>query len=442
NFLWGAAFSHHQTEGKTGGGENGDWFEFSNPANGKKSPIENGDTANVAVDFWNRYPEDITIARDLSLNTLRTSVSWEKIEPRQGEFNQEVMDHYKKIFAEMKAKGLRPMISFHHFTHPKWFHQQGGWLNPKSAEWYVNYTRFVVQNLKEVCDLWMSFNEPMVLVQMGYLSALIPPMKASVEDAYEAAWNTARAHLMVVEMVHSIQGVPDNKPGSPIKGVGLAYAFSYFEPHNKNSAKDKLAVQVLSELVNWAWLDSIQSGRLEFKIPKNIYSKTLNRDLFAGGKKSISPKFDWIGLNYYSRWLIKYNPLSKIQVEWVTAPGPKGDNGWQFHPEGLGILMKQVTQKYPYPLIISENGMADASDAQRQKLIVDAMSTMDSALKDKIDLRGYYHWSLMDNFEWLHGYRFKFGLVEIDFKNNLKRMPRKSGYVYRHEISKRPMTVE
>ena len=438
NFLWGAAFSHHQTEGKTGGSENGDWYQFSNPGKGKKSPIENGDTANVAVDFWNRYPEDLRLAKNLSLNTIRTSVAWEKIEPRQGEFNHEVIQHYRKIFLEMKAQGLRPMISFHHFTHPQWFHQLGGWSNPQSPQIFTNYARFVVENLKDVCDLWMSFNEPMVLVQMGYLSALMPPMKASVPEAFEAAWNTARAHLLVVEMIHSIQGRPSNRPGEPLKGVGVAYAFTYFEPFNKNSEMDRRATRILSEVANWSWLTALQTGVMEFKIPKDVYAKTLFRELFAGRPKSTTPKFDWVGLNYYSRWLIKYNSFSKTKVEWVPAPGPQGDNGWQFHPEGLSFLIREVTGRLPYPLVLSENGMADASDIKRQKLLVDAMAVMDRALNEKIDLRGYYHWSLMDNFEWLHGYRYKFGLVEVDFKNNLARIPRKSAYVYRHEISKRP----
>lgn len=434
NYLWGVAFSAHQTEGKAGGGENSDWyaFEHQNP-----SPIIGGDTADVADDFWNRYESDIELAAKLGINTIRTSVAWEKIEPTQGTFNKEVLAHYRKVFQSMKDRGLRPMIALHHFVNPLWFANMGGWANPESPKIFRNYAKVVINEFKDLCDLWISFNEPMMYVQMAYLKGEIPPLVKSMDVGFEAAFNLLRAHRMVAQVVHQVQGIPENSsPENILKGVGVAHAFAYFEPANPNSPADKKLVENMMESSNWAWLRAIDTGILEFKTPeKNFKKEVPASDLESG---VVGPFQDWMGVNYYSKWLLKFNPLLPMHADWIKPQAAvEGDNGWPIDPKGLEVLPKMVSERFSIPIVITENGMADGNDSKRPQFIVDHLSVVDKVKSQGVDIRGYYHWTLMDNFEWLAGYSYQFGLVEVKFEDGLKRVPRKSFDVYKNEILKR-----
>jgi beta-glucosidase len=444
-FLWGAAFSAHQTEGAVDGGENGDWYKFEHPTPPHSSPIYNSDTADVAVDHWNRYEEDLQAAKALGLNTLRTSLAWEKIEPKKGLFNESAMAHYRDEFKRMNQLGIRPMICLNHFTAPNWFEDEGGWTSANSPFEFLEYAKYVVNQLGSYTDLWITFNEPMIMVEQGYLKGETPPLKTGLKNAFEAAFNTARAHRMVVNYIHQVQGLPRNRSNkSPMGGVGLAYAFQVFDPANPKLKEDIQAAQNLTDLSNWDWLRGAETGHLIFTLsvpgkPDQVYQRDLPvTDL----PPNPGPVYDWLGVNYYQRYLIAYNPNSPIPFQWITPPGPVTDNGWSIYPEGLERILRDVSKRFSYPMIVTENGLADENDSKRPQFIRDHLQSLDkgvfgSASGPALDVRGYYHWSLMDNFEWLSGYRYKFGLFEIDFKNNLKRNPRPSAWVYRDEIKGR-----
>lgn len=446
NFLWGAAFSAHQTEGKFEGGENGDWYAFEHPIL-RPSPIDNGDTADLAVDHWNRYEEDYKNAKALGLNTLRTSIAWEKVNPQKGVFNSRAIEHYRVMFAKMRDMGLRPMICLSHFTHPKWFNQEGGWTNPNSPKYFLDYAKYVVDQLGEFTDLWITFNEPMILVQMGYIKGEIPPQKMGLNSGFEAAFNTARAHRMVAAYIHSVQGVPVIKPGDgqAIRGVGLAYSFQYFLPADPSRAEDRQAREVLMTLSNWAWLRGAETGHMEFRLivpgkADQIWSRDLPPEDLPPNP---GPVFDWLGVNYYQMYQTRYSS-GMVPFEWITPKGlPLSDNGWAIYPEGLEAIIREVNSRFSYPLIVTENGVADAVDSRRPQHIRDHLKFLDKAVlgtaagQAPIDIRGFYEWSLMDNFEWLHGYRYNFGLFKVDFGNNLARSARGSAAVYTEELRKR-----
>jgi beta-glucosidase len=453
-FLWGVAFSAHQTEGLTGGGENGDWYTFEHPSSGK-SPITNGDTADVAVDHWNRFDEDFGFAQQMGVNSLRTSLAWEKIEPARGVFSTEAIQHYRLVLQSMREHGIRPMIALHHYTNPRWFMDRGGWLNEDSPRLFLEYATYVVQNLGDLCDLWITFNEPVVYVQMAYLGANIPPQMSSLDSAYEAAFEIARAHRMVTAMIHEKQGLSADArgPDGELRGVSIANAFALFDPYNPRVNRDLQAASALTDLNNWDFVQGIFSDRLKFEIPAEVPgSKNFERRFPVDDLplESIGqPMMDWIGVNYYMRWLIKYDAASSLRADWITPPGPLSDNGWSIYPRGLEKVLRQTAAKFPgVPLVVTENGLADANDSKRSQFIRDHLASLDHALlgdrglsgtagPKPLDVRGYFHWSLMDNFEWLSGYSYRFGLVEIQYDHGLKRVPRPSATVYRQEIQKR-----
>lgn len=460
NFLWGVAWSAHQTEGLTGGGEHGDWWRFEHPTassrDGWRSPIRNGDTADVATDHWNRYPEDLRLAASLGVNTVRTSIAWEKIEPREGVFRREALEHYRAELQLMHELGLKPMIALHHFTHPQWFQDKGGWLNPESARFFARYARYMVEGLGDLCEIWITFNEPMVLVIMGYLKAEIPPLRKSLDDSFIAAYHLARAHRMAASIIHEVQG---HSPGAraadgTLRGVGLANSFQYYAPETPGNADDQRAADTLAELQNWAFLRAMQSDRLKFEIPAEVPgAKSFEKKFPAADLPlhELGPFMDWIGVNYYTTYLIRYDRRNSLRAVWVNPPGPQGDNGWAIQPDGLEHVLRQTAKHFPgVPLVVSEQGMADARDDRRPRAIRDHLAALDRVMRPSqdsdtpaagaspaLDVRGYYQWTLTDNFEWLEGYSQRFGLFEIRYDDDLKRIERPSAEVFRQSIRAR-----
>jgi beta-glucosidase len=438
-FLWGAAFSAHQTEGLAGGGEHGDWYRFEHEARDGRPTISGGDTADRATDFWNRHREDLREAQAIGLGSLRTSIAWEKVNPAPGVFRADVLQHYRRIFGEMRGGGISPMIALHHFTHPLWFHERGGWTGGEAPGLFLAYAERVIDALGDLCDLWITFNEPMVLVQMGYLQGLVPPRSSSLRDAYEAAYQIARAHRLVAAMIHERQGPSPGArgPGGRLRGVGLAQAIAGYEPEGPGDPKDRQAAETIADLANWAFLRGLAGDRLAFGVPAEVpgasgFDRAFPSEDPPGG-------LDWIGVNYYTRWRIKYAKKSAIRVEFRAPPGARGDNGWAIAPEGLERALRDTAARLPgVPLVVTENGLADARDDRRPAFVRDHLASLDRALHDgALDVRGYYHWSLTDNFEWLEGYRMRFGLVAIRYDEGLAREPRPSARVYADAIRRR-----
>ncbi|MCC6809781.1 MAG: glycoside hydrolase family 1 protein [Deltaproteobacteria bacterium] len=416
-FVWGAAASAHQTEGLWGKGEASDWhaFEHASP-----SPIANAETADVAVDFWHRYEEDFAIARRLGLDSVRISIAWEKVEPAPGVFDEEVIAHYRRIVVAMRAAGLRPMIALHHFTHPSWFVARGGWTAEGSAAWFFRYAAHVTFALRDLCELWITFNEPSVLVNLGFVKGDYPPNARSIPAAVQASLNLARAHQAVAAWIHRLQ--PEKGPGKNSRGlfgVGLVNSLQLYTPARAWHPLDRLFAWTIDALANWSYLHLALRTELVGEDARAII-----------GARTAS---DWIGVNYYGRFNVRAG-----RVRGVCAPDDAvADNGWCIYPDGLETMLKETAARFSLPLIVGENGLADAADRLRPEVIRRSLAALDRS-KQTLDVRGYYHWSLTDNFEWLHGYKYRFGLVSVG--RDLQRWVRPSGEVYAEEIRKRRLS--
>jgi beta-glucosidase len=389
NFIWGAATSAHQTEGNN---NNSDWWEWEhNKKPGEIFPLEE---SGIACDSYNRYEEDFDLCTKLNNNAVRISIEWSRIEPNEGEFDLEAIEHYKKVLQAAKDRNLKTFVTLHHFTNPIWLSKKGGWHSFGSPKYFERYAKKCAETLGDLIDYYITINEPQVYTFLGYVGVhdwrtnsriMWPPAKRNLLRALFAQINFIRAHNKAYKIIKSVAGETAE--------VGLVKNLTYWEvdPYGAN-AVDKTATSILN---------------------------FMGRDLFL---RPIKKYLDFIGLNYYF--------TSRLKNLKIDSPNDYvSDLDWWINPGGIEGLLNHL-KGYDLPVYITENGLADENDKYRNQFIRDHLISCHIALSKGVDLRGYFHWSLIDNFEWAQGYWPRFGLVEIDRENNLERKPRPSFYYY------------
>jgi len=425
-FRWGSATSAHQIEGDS----HNDWSEW------EKSPKRTAELkakglkpedfiSGRACDSYHRYEEDFDIAKKLNHNIHRLSIEWSRIEPEEGRFNEKEMQHYINVVKVLRDRGIEPMITLWHFTNPIWFAEKGGFLNRKSPEYFVRYVKYVAENLKDQVGLWITFNEATTVYSgHSYIKGLWPPGHRSLLEGMRVNRNIVRSHILAYKMIKNLyshspvnfnnKDDQNSQDSSPHRSQG---AMSHnVVPHSDQSCGSGTGVMIgLTE--NNAYV--VLGKNLIKQLIGNIYN--FYRNLYFLTKAF--PHYDFIGLNYYNidRKVFKnFDVLSKqARVE---------EMGWELYPEGLFYLLRQL-KKFKKPVYITENGIADKNDKLRIKFIKDHLYWTWRAIQDGVDIRGYLYWSLLDNFEWHHGFSPRFGLVEIDY-NTLERHIRPSAIEY------------
>jgi len=385
NFLWGAATSSHQVEG---GNKLNDWWEFES-----QGKVANHDISGLACDHYHKFREDFDLAKELGHNAHRFSIEWSRIEPEEGKFNEKEINHYKEVLLDLKQKGFKTMVTLHHFTNPLWLYRMGGWENKKVAEYFERYTKIIAENMGEHVDFWCTINEPMVYISQGYFIGCWPPEhKNHYLLAYKVFKNMIKAHKLAYQAIH--EKYKDAQ-------VGIAQNNSCIKPANPNSWMDKLAANLSRHFASFWFLDKIKNHQ------------------------------DFIGLNYYFYRRVNANFIfKKGRVEQKKEENiPKSDFGWDIRPEGIYYTAKELWKRYKKPIYITENGVADTEDKLRANFIAQNLKYLHKAIQEGVGVKGYFHWSLMDNFEWAAGFHMRFGLIAIDYKT-LKRTPRPSAYIY------------
>ncbi len=369
NFYWGSATSAHQVEGDN---SNSDWWEWEQDKN-----ITNNDKSGKACDFWNRYREDLDLAKKLNQNAFRFSIEWAKIKPSNKQINESAIQHYQDVVDYCKNLGIEPFVTLHHFTNPKWFSDLGGWEKKENIKYFLEYVNLVTRKIEGV-KYWISLNEPCVYANGSFAKGVWPPGKKNLFLAIKVVNNIIEAHNEVYKII---------KKNCSDSLVGFSKNNAYFE--------GGLIAKKLKKYWNHYFLDKTQ--------------------------------FDFIGLNYYfhDNIVAMMNPpFFKVKNKNKLV----SDMKWEIYPEGIYHILMDL-KKYKKPIIITENGLADAKDKLRAKFIVNHLRYVHRAIKNGVDIKGYLYWSLMDNFEWTHGFKPRFGLIEIDYKTQ-KRNIRSSALVY------------
>ncbi len=390
-FLWGTASAAHQVEGAN---RNCDWWEFEQ----QPGRIANGDSSEIACDHYHRYREDFSLLRELSQNAHRLSIEWSRIEPSEGEFDSRQIRHYRDVLGELREQGIQPMITLHHFTSPLWFTRKGGWQASGSAHAFLPFVHRVVDELGDLVALWCTINEPSIYAAQGWITGEFPPAHhGDVAAIYRVTANMRRAHEL------AYLAIKRRWPDAP---VGLSHHKFLFVPASPKR-RDRLAAQT-AQLVMDRW--PVAPAQL---------------------RRIVEATSDFIGIAHYHGQSCAFDPR-RPQNQFIrrfNVPGaPVTDMGWSADPSWIRSVLNEL-KGLGKPVYITENGLATRDDERRQRYLTDILSNVHLAIQDGVDVRGYFHWSNMDNFEWERGYQMHFGLIAVD-RNTLERTIKPSGRLY------------
>jgi len=414
-FLWATGEDAYQHEG---GNMNNDWAAWEA---GVPSPIENGDRCEKAADFWNRYEEDFTLAKSDGQNAHRIGIEWSRVEQVMGEYDEEALAHYEKMLKSMKDKGFTVFLNLWHFTLPNWAVEAGGW---ESEIVMVRWEEFVEEcaiRFAWYVDYWSTMIDAQIYALNGYAVGEIPPNKKDQKASIKVYHHLIRAHAKAYKTIKECATIRE-EGRVKVPKVGQIYFFFDYQP--KGFFIDRFVTHQLDKIFNWSFLDAVHTGKIDvgvFPGPKIKYFSEDTRDTL-----------DWIGVNYYTRQIVSFNPTKPGMLEMKNCGKyPATDMGWEIYPEGMHRICKKIARRYPgVPLFIAESGLADAKDDRRPQFIIDHLAWVHKLIKEKLPVFGFTYWSLTDNWEWAKGFAPKFGLYRVDRKT-FERTPTASAALYR-----------
>ena len=390
-FLWGTASAAHQVEGDN---RNSDWWDFEQ----QPGRIDGGDTSEIGCDHYHRYREDFALLREMNQNAHRLSVEWSRIEPSPGEFDSRQIRHYRDVLGDLREQGLEPMVTLHHFSSPAWFARKGGWRANGAAHAFLPFVHRMIDELGDLVGLWCTINEPCIYAANGWITGEFPPgRRGDVAGMYRVTSNLRRAHEL------AYRAIKRRWPDAP---VGLSQHKFLFMPAS-GSRRDRLAANT-AQLVMDRW--PVAPGQL---------------------RRVVEAPSDFVGIAHYWGQLCAFDPR-RPQNQFIrrfNVPGvPVTDFGMSADPSWMRRVLNEL-RGLGKPVYITENGLATNDDEWRQRYLSEILSNVLLAIDDGVDVRGYFHWTNMDNFEWARGYRMHFGLIEVD-RATLERKIKPSGRLY------------
>lgn len=415
-FLWGASTSAYQIEG---GLTNNNWYvwERTPQANGRDR-IARGETAGLAANHYVLYREDVKLMADFGLNAYRFSIEWSRIEPEEGKFDQKAIEHYRSLIRELRAHGIEPMITLHHFTDPLWFSAKGAFEKEENLPYWQRYATRMFNEYQDEVQYWSTFNEFNLYPMSGYLEGGFPPGKTDFQLSCVVTQNMLQSHIRTFENFKRLSHTGKHQ-------VGAILSVLEARPYNRWFIMDWIAAYYEERIWMGAMLEFFQTGHYHVDLPF--------RGEFSFTDKDGIRAMDFFGLNYYTRTAAIFNPFQSPYFSRLQMSGfPKSDMGWAIYPEGLMFAVQRIA-RLGVPIIITENGLADATDTLRGDFIKKHLYVLSEVLKEGYDVRGYYFWSLLDNFEWLEGYDKRFGLFQVDYKT-FKRTLNKGSLEYQKVI--------
>ncbi len=492
SFLWGTSIAGFQFEmgdlTRKSLDPNTDWFKWVHDAENIRKKVVSSDLPEDGINYWELYRADHDLAKGLGMNAYRLGIEWSRIFPEstagidvdvekasdggvarvnldQGDIqklkslaNNEALKHYESVIDDLRDKGFKVIVCLNHFTLPLWVHdpiavrdsklRKGprGWYDSESVVEFAKYAAFLAWWLGDRVDIWVTFNEPMVIAEVGYLLGMegFPPGLENDLNAFRrVAVNLATAHARAFDMIKKFDTYR-SEPDSPDPAwVGVIHNVIPATPKDASDEVDIQATQFIDRMHNAFFVEATTSGWLDTNF-NGIRDEV---------RSYLADKLDWLGVNYYTRMVVKgkRSLLAKIFTGIPVLPDlvpgygfackrsdysldgrPTSDFGQELYPEGIGQALIQMS-RYNRPMYVTENGTADAQDQLRPRYIVEHLKVIERTIEEKRkDVRGYLHWALTDNYEWAQGFKMRFGLISVDLQTK-KRVPRGSAQVF-HRI--------
>ncbi len=434
DFLWGAATSAFQTEGSPSadGRLPSIWDDFGRTP----GAVEGGDTGEVACDSYRRWPEDLDLLRQLGVTSYRFSIAWPRIQPTgRGPANVAGLDHYDQMVDDLLEAGIRPFTTLYHWDLPSALQHTGGWTSRETSYRFAEYATIVAERLGDRVSEWVTLNEPLCSAWIGHMEGRMAPGMRDLRSAVHASHHLLLAHGLAVQALRSV--------ATKTPSVGIVNNLSPCEPATDTPTDIEAAMRADGHTNRW-WLDPLVGRGYPVDMVE-LYGIEL--PVRQGDMETIATPLDFLGLNYYFRQKIAADPtvatlgFRQVPVEGATTTALD----WEVHPAGLEEMLLRLTKDYDAPaLYVTENGSAwtDEADAngyvadhERTAYLLDHVDAVAEAVAQGAPVRGYFAWTLLDNFEWAYGYRPRFGLAHVDYATQ-RRVLKLSGQTYRDLIDR------
>ena len=404
SFLFGFAVAEHQNSG----GTSSNWISWERSTWPNGTPhIDRGEVVGVACDHWNRYADDIKVMKeDFNVNAFRFSLAWDRIEPEEGVFSAEALQHYHDTIDTLLAAGITPMVTLHHFVHPQWFEDKGAFEHEENIAHFVRFSKKVFEEFGHKVPFWCTINEPTIYMFSGYFpfNCTFPPGKGGITGwplAVRVLKHMLQAHT---EVYHSLKNM---KHGDTAQ-IGLVHQYLAFSGYTCYNIFEHIPGLLLNNLMNASVLTFLETGTFSYGVPL-YYRETYTAPT--------GPVSDFIGLNYYSRALIEFK-WTLLSLAGSCLPSETmTDMPYGIYAQGIYDAIAELSE-LQIPIYITENGIADkehGQDVRRKKWFSEYLKATSLALEDGYDVRGFFCWTLQDNFEWNYGYSMKFGLYHVDY---------------------------
>jgi beta-glucosidase len=398
-FLWGTATASHQVEGNN---TNNNWWAWEQ----EPGRILQGHKSGLACDWWGgRWREDLDRAAEGRQNAHRLSIEWSRIQPAPDRWDEDALDRYREIMRGLHERGMIPMVTLHHFTDPLWLTEMGGWENDLVVEYFEKYARKVVEGLKEYASLWVTINEPNVYAVSGYILGDFPGGKQDFRAALRVLENMLRSHAAAYRVIHTLQ---------PAARVGVAINYRGFQPAKSWFPPDSLA----------AWL---QSRTFNDLFPRALRDGVMGLPVLRKRIPEAKGTQDFIGINYYTKDRVSFNLLKYQELfgrRFYPPSADLSDTGFIANePTGMFEALKWGLQ-FNVPIFITENGVEDSDDHLRPRYLAQHLHQVWRGVNFNWPVRGYFQWTLVDNFEWERGWTQRFGLWELDLETHSRRKRR------------------
>ncbi len=408
-FLWGTATSAHQVEGNN---DNNDWWAFES----LPGAIWHDERSGLACDWWHHAETDFDLMVELAHNSHRLSIEWSRVEPEEGQWDETAIARYRDMLSGLRQRDIEPMVTLHHFSNPLWLARQGGWNNPAVVEHFSRWAQKALECFGDLVNLWCTINEPAVYATMGYLFGQHAPGISQMSACFRVMGHLLKAHAAAYRAMHALDGQVQ---------VGLVKHIRLFDPAGPDYPPDRAAAALLDYLFNEVALRAIDDGLLR---------PPLGLGLQPHGR--LVDSCDFLGVNYYTRERVAFDASRRDELFMRRFPSPGAEtsdqgrdgNYGEIYPEGLYRALSRAA-RLGKPIYVTETGLPDTDDEQRPRFLITHLAQVARAIADGADVRGLYHWTLTDNFEWADGWGLRFGLVALDQETQARTI-RPSGRLF------------